>query len=88
MDLQEYVQVIPLLIALSIGYVIKNYLPFVPNNIIPIVAFIIGAFIMVWVSDWQLTPLILLQGGISGLASTGMHNIFKNALEDLNKNKN
>ena len=75
--LQEYIVVIVCMICLCIGYIIKNLIPAKKiNRYIPLIMGGLGIFLNVWLEGWRLTPLILLGGLISGLASTGLHQAF------------
>ena len=42
---------------------------------------VLGVVINLWINAWLLTPEILLGGLFSGLASTGLHQLFKNFIE-------
>lgn len=63
-------------ICLCIGYIIKMWTP-ADNRIIPTVCGILGIFLAVWFNGWTVTPQIVLSGMFSGLASTGLHELFK-----------
>ena len=53
------------------------------NKYIPLIMGALGVVLNVWI-NLGITPQILLGGLFSGLASTGMHQVFKNLI---NKNK-
>ena len=79
--MQEYTAPIIIGICLCVGYVIKNLLPGEGvNRFIPLIMAFLGCFISVWTAGFSLTPEILLSGLISGLASTGLYEAFKNTL--------
>ena len=63
-------------ICLCIGYVIKNSLPSIKNRYIPLIMVTIGIILNIWINK-SITPDILLAGMFSGLASTGLHQAFK-----------
>ena len=68
-------------ICLCIGYVIKNIVTSENvNKYIPLIMAIIGVGLNIWI-NMDFTPAILLGGLISGLASTGLHQAFKNIIE-------
>ena len=67
-------------ICLCIGYVIKTSIPKVPNNFIPLIMAILGLVINVWINS-SVNPSIVLGGLFSGLASTGLHQVFKNLIK-------
>ena len=68
-------------ICLCIGYVIKNIVTSEKvNKYIPLIMAILGVGMNIWI-NMDFTPEILLGGLISGLASTGLHQAFKNIIE-------
>lgn len=75
--LNDYIVVIVMAICLGIGYVIKHSLDFVPNKYIPLIIAVLGVVINVWLNFWAFTPEILLGGIASGLAATGVHQVYK-----------
>lgn len=74
--LSEYFMPVVVGICLCIGYIIKMWTP-ADNRIIPTVCGILGIFLAVWFNGWTVTPQIVLSGMFSGLASTGLHELFK-----------
>lgn len=65
-------------ICLIVGYAVKHLLPKVSNRVIPVAVVIVGILCALWMNQWGvLTPDILLSGALSGLASTGLHQLFK-----------
>lgn len=78
--IQEFISPIALVICLAVGYVIKHVLPGdLINQFIPLIAAILGMAICVWIA-WEISPEVICQGLVSGLASTGMYEAFKNLL--------
>ena len=76
--LNDYVVIIVLGICLCVGYVLKNLIPTDKvNRYIPLTMGILGVVLNVWLNSFTFTPEILLGGLVSGLASTGMHQLFK-----------
>lgn len=73
--LTDYCNVIIVGICLCIGYVIKQSMPSVENKYIPLVMAILGVIIALWI-NMDITPQIILSGLFSGLASTGLHQMF------------
>ena len=72
--LQEYLVLVVVGICLCMGYVLKHLIPTDKiNKFIPLIMAILGTFLNVWLSDWSITPVIILGGLVSGLASTGLH---------------
>lgn len=79
--LTEYAVPIIVGICLCIGYVIKNIVTSKKvNKYIPLIMAILGVGLNIWI-NMGFTPKILLGGLISGLASTGLHQAFKNIIE-------
>lgn len=67
-------------ICLCIGYIIKNMIPSDGiNKYIPLIMGALGVVLNIWI-NLGITPQILLGGLFSGLASTGMHQVFKNLI--------
>ena len=68
-------------ICLCIGYIIKHLIPSDGiNKYIPLIMGALGVVLNVWI-NWAFTPQILLGGLFSGLASTGLHQAFKNLID-------
>ena len=75
--LNDYLVLIVVGICLCIGYVLKNVVPSKKvNKFIPLIMAVLGIVVNMWVNG-NITPEILLAGMVSGLASTGMHQMFK-----------
>lgn len=72
---------IPLVIAvcLVVGYLMKKFLP-TDNKWIPLVVTVLGA-ILGCIDAHAITLVAIASGMISGLASTGLHQIFKQILK-------
>jgi hypothetical protein len=80
--LNDYLVLIVIGICLCVGYVIKNLIPGDKiNKFIPLIMAVLGVLLNVWLNGFAFTPEILLGGLISGLASTGMHQVFKQFIE-------
>ena len=79
--LNDYVVLVVVGICLCIGYVLKNSFPKLDNKYIPLIMAILGVVLNIWISK-EITPDILLAGMISGLSSTGLHQLFKNIIGD------
>lgn len=79
--ISEYLVLVVLAICLCLGYIIKHIVPGDKvNKFIPLIMGVLGVVLNVWFNAWQLTPEILLGGLASGLASTGLHQAFKNLI--------
>lgn len=68
-------------ICLCVGYVIKKWVKDVDNKYIPTVCALLGALLAIWINGWIISPAIILNGLFSGLASTGLHQLFKQYIE-------
>ena len=75
--LNTYINPVTLGLCLVVGYIIKHWLKDVDNKIIPTVVAIVGVAVALWSNHWAVTPEVILGGAISGLASTGLHQLFK-----------
>lgn len=73
--LNDYLVVVVVGICLCIGYIIKASITQIPNKYIPLIMGIIGVSLNVWM-NMSFTPQVLLGGLFSGLASTGLHQLF------------
>lgn len=82
--LAEYFVLVVVLACLIVGYVIKHasFMKWLPNNDIPIVLAAVGALANLVVSGVSFESVIY--GAVMGLASTGMHQAFKNWVENAN----
>lgn len=80
--LNDYLVLIVVGICLCVGYVIKHLIPTDKiNRFIPLAMAVLGVFLNVWLNGFAFSPEILLGGLASGLASTGMHQLFKQFIE-------
>lgn len=70
--------------CLVVGYIIKHatFMKWLPNDDIPVVLAVIGAVLNVAVSGFTVESIVY--GAVMGLASTGMHQAFKNFIGDSN----
>ncbi len=80
--LLEYVNVIILGICLCVGYIVKNVITTEKvNKYIPLIVGILGLILAVVSDVDHITLNTILTGLLSGLASTGMYEMFKNLLK-------
>lgn len=82
--LLDYINVITLGICLIVGFLIKNSFTMIDNCYIPLIVTILGIVINVWV-NMAITPEIVLGGMISGLSSTGMHQLLTQLINKENQ---
>lgn len=78
--LLEFINVIVLGICLCVGFVIKNSLDFIPNKYIPLIMLVLGTILNIIFNIPNITGEVVLVGMMSGLASTGLYEMFKNLL--------
>ena len=78
--LTQYISIVVVGICLCVGYVIKNSLDFIPNKYIPLIMLILGFVINVLMNLNGINAEVILTGMLSGLASTGMYEMFKNLI--------
>lgn len=79
--LNNYMLPVVLGICLCVGYIVKQWLRDIDNRYIPAIVAVLGVFLSVWINCWSVTPETILAGLISGLGSTGMHQMFKQFIE-------
>ena len=77
---QTYVIPVIMGLCLIVGYVVKNFTG-AENRYIPTVVAVLGVVLAVWMNLPAITPEVILSGAVSGLASTGMHQMFKQWIE-------
>ena len=82
--ISEYAVPVIVGICICVGYIIKNSFPSIDNKYIPLIMAILGIVLNVWI-NMNITPEIILAGMFSGLASTGLYQVFK---ELIGGNKN
>ena len=78
--LNEYTLPVVLGICLCVGYIVKKWIKDVDNKLIPTIVAVLGIALTIWFKG-ELTPEVILSGLISGLSSTGLHQIFKQFIE-------
>lgn len=80
--MQDYIVLIVLGICLCVGYIVKHLIPSDKiNRFIPLIVGVLGIVLNSWLNNWSLTPEILLGGMASGLASTGLYELFRQFIE-------
>ena len=79
--LTEYFVAVVLVACLVVGYIIKHatFLKWIKNDDIPVILAVIGCLINLVVSGVSIESAVY--GAVMGLASTGMHQAFKNLIE-------
>lgn len=75
--LGKYVVLLVLGICLCVGYILKHVVTTDKiNRWIPLIMGVLGVAVNVWIQA-AFTPEVVLGGLFSGLASTGLHQVFK-----------
>ena len=75
--LTQYLSLVVMGICLCVGFVIKNSLDFIPNKYIPAIMLVLGTIINVLMNLNGISAEVILTGMLSGLASTGLYEMFK-----------
>lgn len=84
--LTQYFNIIVVGICLCVGYVIKSSLDFIPNKYIPLIMIILGTVVNVIMNiSTGITADVILSGMLSGLASTGLHQVFSQLINKEDK---
>ena len=78
--LSEYFVLVVLVACLVVGYIIKSSLNFIPNKFIPTILAVLGAVLNAVVTGLSVESIVY--GAVMGLASTGMHQAFKQFIEN------
>ena len=82
--LSEYFVLVVLVACLVVGYIIKSSLNFIPNKFIPTILAVLGAILNAVVTGFSVDSIVY--GAVMGLASTGMHQAFKQFIENKKDN--
>ena len=82
--LSEYFVLVVLVACLVVGYIIKSSLNFIPNKFIPTILAVLGAILNSVVTGFSVESIVY--GAVMGLASTGMHQAFKQFIENKKDN--
>lgn len=79
--LAEYTNLLIVGLCLLFGFIVKKWIKDVDNKWIPTLCCILGIILAV-VNDWGSVGLsTILTGGFSGLASTGLHQLFTQLID-------
>ena len=79
MDFSNYINIIVMLACLLVGYIAKHWISDVDNKWIPTMVFLLGITLQFTMAGVSVENFVI--GGLSGLASTGMHQLFKSYVE-------
>ena len=85
--LTEHFVLVIILACLVLGYVIKHatFCQKIPNDDIPVILAVIGMLLNLLVSGFSIESAVY--GACMGLASTGLHQSFKNWVENKKSNE-
>lgn len=79
--LTQYISIVVVGICLCVGFIIKNSLDFIPNKYIPLIMGVLGLIINILINlSSGITAETILVGLFSGLASTGLYEMFRNLI--------
>lgn len=78
-SLEKYFVLTVVLACLIVGYITKKWIKDVNNKYIPTILVIFGAILNLFVSGFSIESAIF--GAFMGLASTGLHQTFKQYIE-------
>ena len=79
--LSQYLSLVVVGICLCVGYIIKNSLDFIPNKYIPLIMGVLGLIINILINlSTGISAEVVLGGLFSGLASTGLYEMFRNLI--------
>lgn len=86
---QQYAVFPIALICYFVGYIIKHFVPKMPNKYIPLILAIVGVLLNLVFNNFTFTVQILVTGAASGLVATGSFEMIRNLVEkEKEKNKN
>ena len=78
-QLENYFVLVVVLACLIVGYIIKKWIKDVDNKYIPTIVTVLGLVLNLFVSGFSIESAVY--GALMGLASTGMHQAFKQYIE-------
>lgn len=79
--LLESINLAVLGICLCVGFVIKQCLHGIDNRYIPLIMLVLGTALSISANWGSITLDVILGGMISGLASTGLYETFRNLIK-------
>lgn len=82
MDFASYINPEITLACLIMGFIVKMWLKDIDNKYIPTIVSVAGIVLAVVESWGAVTVGIVVGGALSGLASTGMHQLFKQWIDN------
>lgn len=83
--LNNYINLVILAICLGVGFILKSVIKTDKiNDYIPLVVGVLGIVLSAWISH-TFTPDVIAVGITSGLASTGLYELYKNFIKNFKK---
>lgn len=79
--LNDFIVPLTLVVCICVGYIIKTSLDFIPNKYIPLIMGEIGVIFNIFANNWHINPTAIAGGLLTGLASTGLYETFRNFIE-------
>ena len=79
--LETYLVPVIVVLCLITGYIIKHWVKDADNKIIPTAVTVVGIAAAVVMNWGAVTVEVIVGGAVSGLASTGLHQLFKQWIE-------
>ena len=79
--LQSYMIPVIVVICICVGFVCKQW-DVIPDKIIPTIMAVLGLGLAIWI-DGHVVPDTIAKGLVSGLASTGLHQLFKQWIDNM-----
>lgn len=73
------------IICFVVGYVIKHFIPKLPNKFIPLILAILGLFLNIAFSGWKFSFDIAVTGLCSGIVATGSFELVRNLMNKSDK---
>lgn len=83
--LNNYLAPVIVALCLIVGYIIKRWIKDADNKIIPTVVTIVGIVAAAAMNWGSITVEVIVGGALSGLASTGLHQLFKQWIDGSGK---
>lgn len=80
--LNHYLIPVIVTLCLIVGYIIKHWIKDADNKIIPTVVTLVGVAAAVAMNWGALSVDVIVGGAVSGLASTGLHQLFKQWIDN------
>lgn len=75
-----YIPVV-MVICLCVGYILKHWIKDLDNKVIPTILALLGA-VLACMTAWDISVELMASGMVTGLASTGLHQAFKQIIEN------